>query len=864
MLIDFMSLSCLKYSLLPSDCFRPFLPSFFFFPHCMVASLPSLSRKSLANLLLVGMIVAVLPPLPLLEVEKAEAANSYTFFEEWEIRDFVNGLKKSDGTPRFAPIPGAGTNRDGAIYDDDVNAKKVCELKGFRRVLSKKRDSFSSPYNNSIAYYDPSLDDFVTVFPAYLHPVYNIFIDQLTCVDPIPQPPAPTNISTCVSIDAPSTVGVNQTFNATIVMKNTGTNTWTQAANYNLGSTNPMDNRTWGFHRMGVSGSVSTNQNATFNFVASAPQNPGTYAFDWQMVQDGVNGAWFGGVCQKTITVVAPQQITGCIDITKTAFGPTGNQFSNVPKFEFKVDGQPVGKPDSSGHLKVSNLSLGTHTVTEAIPYAWMQPTVSPANGIVTVTPGNACATVSFVNRQNTPPAPVTPLPTVCGDVTMKVDFAADNVPARVTFGNGQAYASGSPFKVSQVGGSITDSSWFTNIPTLTARRQNGYVELFARTGPAVPDGPGTRQSGTITIQGGTITSVLPNLIGQAPGDPDPFSGLDSFDNDFVQITSPTTAIFSTWYSTGGDGFTINYTPDAVNCSPAAQGADLSITKFAPSSVTRGSTLTYTLLVRNDGPALATNVTAADIIPAGLTFNASQSDVNCVQNGASILCNNTAIAPNQFRTFQVAFTTSQTLTCNTQIENRSSVSSSQTDPNPGNNQSNATSTTISCPVPPQCSDGIDNDGDGAIDSNDFSCSGPTDNDETLPRAACQDFVGNDNDGLTDFPQDPGCTSNQDNDEFNALPTADLSITKSARPASVTRGGTVTYTLTVNNAGPATATNIVAADVIPAGLTFLPSQSDVNCIQNGASVLCNNTSLAAGQSRAFTIVFTVSQSATCNS
>ncbi len=87
----------------------------------------------------------------------------------------------------------------------------------------------------------------------------------------------------------------------------------------------------------------------------------------------------------------------------------------------------------------------------------------------------------------------------------------------------------------------------------------------------------------------------------------------------------------------------------------------------------------------------------------------------------------------------------------------------------GNNQcaSNNDCTPPPPPPPAQCSDGIDNDNDGATDyPNDFSCSSATDNDETNPKAQCQDGIDNDGDGLTDYPQDPGCSSKQDNDESN--------------------------------------------------------------------------------------------------
>ena len=69
------------------------------------------------------------------------------------------------------------------------------------------------------------------------------------------------------------------------------------------------------------------------------------------------------------------------------------------------------------------------------------------------------------------------------------------------------------------------------------------------------------------------------------------------------------------------------------------------------------------------------------------------------------------------------------------------------------------------PLPPAaCSDGSDNDGDGLIDyPQDPGCSAADDNDETdLP--ACADGRDNDGDGVIDFPSDKGCTAVDDNDE----------------------------------------------------------------------------------------------------
>ena len=112
-----------------------------------------------------------------------------------------------------------------------------------------------------------------------------------------------------------------------------------------------------------------------------------------------------------------------------------------------------------------------------------------------------------------------------------------------------------------------------------------------------------------------------------------------------------------------------------------------------------------------------------------------------------------------------------TYTCNNPGTSNASCSSSTSAQLQNMCLFNQTCSNGSCVAQNQCSDGIDNDNDGATDyPADFSCSSATDNDETNPKAQCQDGVDNDNDGLIDYPQDSGCSSKQDNDEFNAVIT----------------------------------------------------------------------------------------------
>ncbi len=91
------------------------------------------------------------------------------------------------------------------------------------------------------------------------------------------------------------------------------------------------------------------------------------------------------------------------------------------------------------------------------------------------------------------------------------------------------------------------------------------------------------------------------------------------------------------------------------------------------------------------------------------------------------------------------------------------------------------------PPAAQCSDGIDNDNDGLIDfPDDPGCVDANDNDEfnapPPPVAQCSDGIDNDNDGLIDFPDDPGCIDANDNDEADVVapPIPNVSINSTSQ------------------------------------------------------------------------------------
>jgi uncharacterized repeat protein (TIGR01451 family) len=83
--------------------------------------------------------------------------------------------------------------------------------------------------------------------------------------------------------------------------------------------------------------------------------------------------------------------------------------------------------------------------------------------------------------------------------------------------------------------------------------------------------------------------------------------------------------------------------------------------------------------------------------------------------------------------------------------------------------------------------------------------------------------------------------------------ADLSIVKTG-PAFVQSGGSITYQITVSNAGPADATNVTVNDPLPAGETLVSATaSQGSC---GGAVVCTLGTILSGGSATVTIVANV--------
>ncbi len=122
--------------------------------------------------------------------------------------------------------------------------------------------------------------------------------------------PTPVNNATFVSQSVPTAMNAGQQYSVSVTMHNSGTKTWTAGDLHRLGSQNPQDNATWGMTRANVPASVAPGQNATFTFTVTAPTSPGTYNFQWRMLQEGVE--WFGGYTENVAVSVTQPAVGSC------------------------------------------------------------------------------------------------------------------------------------------------------------------------------------------------------------------------------------------------------------------------------------------------------------------------------------------------------------------------------------------------------------------------------------------------------------------------------------------------------------------------------------------------------------------------
>jgi uncharacterized repeat protein (TIGR01451 family) len=423
---------------------------------------------------------------------------------------------------------------------------------------------------------------------------------------------------------------------------------------------------------------------------------------------------------------------------------------------------------------------------------------------------------------------------------------------------------------------------------------------------------------GTVIVNSTAISGADPNIGFTLPDVPGGGSVTVTFTAEVTSVPNPNPALNSATISysytpvEGGIPGEFNVTSNEVPVQVGTQ-ADVSVVKTAnPAPGVPGGMLTYTIVVENAGPSAAENVVLTDTIPANLLNVEFSTD-----GGVTF---SPWISPLALGTFAAG--SSRTIlirgilspTAAGEIVNTASVTSTTPDPDLDNNTSTvvtpiqlsadisvvktaspspilagevitytllvsnagpetAVNTNLADTLPTELDDAESSiDGgstwqpfNGTLFLGDLL---PNESRQILIRATVSPTaVGNLTNTATVDSETPD--SNPDNNTSTVVTpvrpivpvqTADISITKISAPNPVQRGGTLTYTLTVSNAGPDEAVNVILRDDIPASLTNAEFSLDGGATWQLWTGAYNLGTLAAGGSVIVLIRATVAAAA----
>lgn len=345
---------------------------------------------------------------------------------------------------------------------------------------------------------------------------------------------------------------------------------------------------------------------------------------------------------------------------------------------------------------------------------------------------------------------------------------------------------------------------------------------------------------------------------------------------------------YTTQYINGNSVFGDNSSPWSTHVGafsfPSCNPADLSITKTGPATVTAGNQITYNISVTNNGPSAATNVTVTDSLPQ-ITF--LNSSVFCTQSALTLTCNLGTLANGAATSFSIteqvpANELSSINASTTTITNTASVAADQADPNPSNNTASVTTTvnqSADVSVAKTCKpDGSATAGTTAFCNIAVSNAGPSDAQnvslvdtlasngsftitsvvgpcsQTASQVTCNlgtvvaggsmtitvNFTSSGNADVNDTATvssstpDPNTSNNSATGHVSFVASADLAIGKVGLPNPVIAGTNLTYTISVSNSGPSTATNVVVKDTIPAQVSVLTATPSAGSCTAGIS------------------------------
>ena len=317
--------------------------------------------------------------------------------------------------------------------------------------------------------------------------------------------------------------------------------------------------------------------------------NPANYTLSYN------NGTLTVNKVLLTVTASSTNKIYGATNPTFTASysgfvnGENGSAISGTPSLTTTATtNSPVGPytiTATNGTLSAANYNFTFVNGTLTIGQATLSVTANSTNKVYGAANPTFTASYSgFVNGDTA--TALTGSPSLTSTATTNSGV-----------GNYTITATNGTLSAANYGFSFVNGTLTVNAATLTVTANNA-TRAFGQTNPIF--------SGTLTgiVNGDNITaSYATTATTNSPAGPYPI---------IPTLVDP-------------NGRLVNYTLNATNGTLTVTNlilpvADIAILKSGPTNGVAGSNLTYTITVTNLGPATATNVVVNDRLPAGFTF----------------------------------------------------------------------------------------------------------------------------------------------------------------------------------------------------------------------------------------------------
>ena len=572
--------------------------------------------------------------------------------------------------------------------------------------------------------------------------------------------------------------------------------------------------------------------------------------------------------------------------------------FTRGTNASYAIDVTHVGTLDSTGTITVTDTAPAGLTPLAASGTGWTCSTVAQVvtctrSGIVAV--GTALPTITV---------PVTVTEAAAGSVTNTVVVAnpTDNTAANNT-------ATDVTTVISSVDLGFTVA---VSPGPYHAGQDITYTFTMTNAGPSSASAvtladaiPGTAALQSFTTSQGTCSGSLSCALGTIA------SGASATVTAVVRplAAAGTAGTLATTVTAGTSSPDSNSANDSVTTTlTVTRASDLSVTgTAAPASDYVGENLTYTFTIGNGGPNDAAGVVLTDVLPAGVSFVSSTSSVGSCSGAATVTCTIGALANGATATVTIVVAPGAGVVG--ALANTATMTGTYFDGSSANNSVTANATvvasanlavaTVDTPDPVYA--GQDETYTVTISNSNLSPATGVTLTDTLPANAARISV-TPSQGTCDTASplvctlgtiapsasatvvivvrpnaaaatagsiassatvtatehDPSAANNTGASSTVVQPSSDITTTLSSTPGSpVASGVPVTYTATVSNAGPSSATGVSYVNTLPPGVTIgtITSSQGGACTNASGTITCPLGTIASGASATVSITVT---------